>query len=102
MEESRLSGTVRFAAYLVSGALLIGYGAPLLSEGFAELYLECLSSQTGQNCSSSATWALLAPLLSGVVLVVLSIAFFVLAYRARLTGAISPPPSSNSSQGRPQ
>ena len=102
MDDSRLAGTVRFAAFLVSAVFLIGYGAPLLSDGFVELYFECLSGQPGQSCSSSATWALLAPLLSGVLLVVLSIVFFALAYRARLPGTSNPPPSSESSGSGPR
>jgi uncharacterized membrane protein HdeD (DUF308 family) len=83
MSDDRTDRSIRFAAFVVGGAIFLTFGIQALVEGVISLIEECTNSQFGGQCSGSQLWESLAPVIAGVVLAVLAILFFVFAYNAR-------------------
>ncbi len=92
MQDSQLDRSIRFGAFLIGAVLFLTFGVEFLVSGVIELVVECGSANYGQSCSGNQLWEILAPVISGVIVVALAIVFFILAYRTRGSGALHPPP----------
>jgi heme/copper-type cytochrome/quinol oxidase subunit 2 len=93
MDDTQLDRSIRFAAFLIGAVLFLVFGVEFLVSGVISLVVECTSTNYGQPCSGNSIWQILAPVISGAIVVVLAIVFFVLAYRTRrIPTAYSPPP----------
>jgi hypothetical protein len=83
MGDERIDQSIRFAAFLVAGAIFLTFGIQALVEGIISLIAECTNPGFAGQCSGSQLWESLSPIVAGVVLAVLAILFFVFAYHAR-------------------
>jgi uncharacterized membrane protein len=90
MDDLHLERTVRFAAFLISGALLLGYAVPSLTDGVVEWSLTCTGSG-GPSCNTNQVWFIVAPIISGAILLVISGVLFFFAFRTVRGGSGSPP-----------
>ncbi|MGP8075232.1 MAG: hypothetical protein ACLP8Y_00600 [Thermoplasmata archaeon] len=93
MDDTQFDRSIRFAAFLIGGVLFLTFGVEYLVSGVIDLAVECTSP--GFNaCSGNQVWQVLAPVISGVIVVILAIVFFVLAFRTRRpsTPYLPPPP----------
>jgi len=93
MDDAQLDRSVRFAAFLIGGVLFLVFGVQYLVSGVIDWAIECTSLNSGGSCSGNEVWQILSPVFGGVIIVVLAIVFFILAYRSRRSGpAYLPPP----------
>jgi hypothetical protein len=98
MYDSQLERAVRFAGYFIGGTLFLVFGIEFVVSGVTNWVLECMSPSFGSSpCSGNQIWQILSPLIGGIVLLVLGIAFVVLAHRfgpsgLRVPGVPPPPP----------
>lgn len=100
MDDRQLSSSVRFAAYLVSATLLFCYGLSAVTGGVIDWAAECGPNGFLQGCGSVRAWEVLAPAISGGVLLAGAIILGLLAYRARSSRVrvpVGPPSTSNDS-----
>lgn len=93
MADDALDRSIRFAAFLIGGALFLAFAIEYLVGGVIDLIVDCTNSSFSAGCSGDQVWQALAPVIGGAVLAFLAILFFVLAYRpVRATAAPFPPP----------
>ena len=94
MDESPLDRSIRFAAFLIGGVLLLAFGLEDLVSGAIDLGVQCTTQNFGGDCSGNQIWGLLSPVISGTIIVILAVVFFLLAHRTRRTSepSIPPPP----------
>jgi len=83
MDNPPLNRSVEFAAFLIGAVLFMVFGVEFLVSGLVDWVVECVSSSFPQQCSGNQVWQILAPVISGAILVFLAILFLILAYRAR-------------------
>jgi hypothetical protein len=94
MDDTQLDRSIRFAAFLIGGVLFLTFGVEYFVSGIIDLSIECFSTSFGQPCTGSYVWQIAAPVIGGIIVVVLGIVFFVMAYRTRRprTPDLPPPP----------
>ena len=91
MDEAHLDRSIRFAAFLIGGVLFLAFGLESLVPGLIGVAVDCGASNSDQFCSGSQLWQSLAVPISGSILTLIGVVFFVLAYRARRSGVATFP-----------
>jgi hypothetical protein len=89
MAGSDPSAAIRFGAFLISGSLFLIFGIEFLISGITQYVLECVEANFPLDCTGTALWNLLSPIIGGTVTIVLGAVLYLFAYRLR-----RPPPAS--------
>ncbi len=91
MDEAQLDRSIRFGAFLIGGVLFLAFGLESLVPGLIGFAVDCGTSNPDSFCSGNQLWQALAEPISGSILALFGIVFFLLAYRARRSRVASPP-----------
>lgn len=93
MGETDTSRAIRFAAFLISGSVFLTFAIEVMGSAVSDYLEVCVVSPVAGQCSGSAVWTFLSPLVSGGILVALGLILYVLAYGARNAVATTPTPA---------
>jgi len=95
MDDLVFDRSIRFAAYLIGGVLALIFGVEFTVSGIIDWAVQCVNNSFS-TCQGNQIWSVLAPTISGAVILVLAIVLLLLAYGLRRPVKIPMPPPTAS------